>query len=270
MTRLYEPHVPTQSRGSVLGYASLGSPPGVLLPATLETLLQDLVGTLGWTSAGVYTPWAMRSGDAVWVDIGSPETNIATFAINEAAVKQAQQVLFGTQLPFVLVLTSNLQPITKLQEILEDAPYDLFQTQAVYNQADSKTVPTVSYVHWLRAKDVDEQPRYPKSLDTVAAEMGAGRLMYGQQVPVETSTLRTPPVSFSTVLAQQSAPPVVSPGWPTTTTPTVPTTDPTTTTTTTTTTASMGGDEKLPWLGIAAVGVGAMFATVALGRALRK
>lgn len=261
MTSLYETHVAIKPTGSVRGYASLGSPPGVVLPAALEDLLQGLVGTLSLAPAGILTPWAARTGDVAWTDIVKPDTNISTFAMSEVMLKQAEQALFNTPLPFVLVLTDKIQPTTQLQEILDEAPYELYQTQAVYRQSDAKSIPSIAYVHWLKVKDLDEQPSTPKSMDTVAQEMGGGRLLYGQQVPVESSSIRpAPTMPFSQALVYEASPPVNS--TPSTSVPnesvpeyTAATTDPA---------------AKLPWLGVAAVGVGALFATIALGRALKK
>ena len=266
--RLYEPYNAIQPTGSVRGYSSLGSPAGVTLPAALEDLLQDLVGTMGWSDAGIVTPWAARTGDVAWTDIVNPDTNISLFSLNAAQLKKAEDVLFGTPLPFVIVLTNTIQPTTKLLEILEDAPYELYQTQAVYSQTDPKAIPSPSYAHWLKVKDTPDQPREPKSMDQVAQEMG-GSLRYGQQVPVESTTMRpAPTLPYSEALVYNSNPPVTT----TTSTPSDDEDDeePSAPTQTTQATTAAQASARMPWLAMAAVGVGAFFATVAVGKALKK
>jgi hypothetical protein len=114
------------------------------------------------------------------------------FEISQLKIQQATLALFGQPLPFVTVYTTLLQPTVQVQSILAEAPYELFQTQAVYRQDDPNPIPQIGLLHWLRVKDIGQAPSKPKSLDVVAQEMG-GRLMFSQQVPVESTTIRPMP-----------------------------------------------------------------------------
>ncbi len=208
----YEISKQRKSLGSALPIDGVGVPQGVSLSTQLAEMLSDLVGSLGLPEMGVLTPWATRKGDLQWQEINKPDTNIATFRIDDAGIQAAQQmVLFGQRLPFVTVLTGQLQTTTELEKILDGSMYELYETQAVYRQDDSDDIPNVLFLHWLRVLPEDQMPRSIKSMGTVASEMH-GQLLYSQQVPVESSTLRAPPgVTFAQAFGVQEPDPLFQP-----------------------------------------------------------
>ncbi len=208
----YEISKQRKSLGSALPMDSVGVPWGVSLSTQLAEMLGDLTGQLGLVEIGVLTPWATRKSDLKWQEITKPDTNIATFRIDDAGIQAAQQtVLFGQRLPFVTVLTGQLQTTTELEQSLNGSMYELYETQAVYRQDDSEEVPNVLFLHWLRVLPEDQMPRSPKGLDKVASEMH-GQLSYSQQVPVESTTLRAPPaVTFAQAFGVQEPDPLFQP-----------------------------------------------------------
>lgn len=208
----YEISKQRKSLGSALVYEGVGVPWGVPLSTQLAEMLRDLTGQLGLQEMGVLTPWATREGDLKWKEISKPDTNIATFRIDDAAIQAAQQmVLFGQRLPFLTVLTGHLQNTAELEAILDGSMYELFETQAVYRQDDSDAVPNILFLHWLRVLPEDQIPRTPKAMNKVASDM-RGQLLYSQQVPVEASTLRAAPaVSFSQAFGVQEPDPLFQP-----------------------------------------------------------
>lgn len=256
-----EEFTPINQFGTAVGFSALGVPPGVAVQPQVAELLRDVAGSLGLPAVGVFTPWAGREGDIAWREVESPDTNVALFELTDAKINETTAVLFGTPLPFVVVVSEVLFSIAELQRIAEDSPYDLFETQAVYRQEDPNPVPKIYYLHWLRVKDVADMPRDAKSMDSVAADM-RGALMFGQQVPVESSTVReAPAISFDDALqselpeegSESTAPsPQPSPE-------PQPSPQP-----------SPQPGKKGSLLGPIALGVGVLAATVAIGRAMKK
>jgi len=252
-----ERFTPIKQLGSAVGFSALGVPPGTSVQPQVAELLRDVAGSLGLPEVGVVTPWAGREGDLAWREVESPDTNVALFELTDAKIHEATEVLFGTPLPFVTVIAKELSSIAELQRIVANSPYDLFETQAVYRQEDPDPVPEIYYLHWLRVKDVPDIPRDATSMDVVAREM-KGSLMFGQQVPVESSTVREPPaISFEDAFRSElpseeeevPAPPPDQQPVP------EPTPQP---------------SGKVSMLGPFALGVGVLAATVAIGRAMKK
>lgn len=249
---LYEISKPLRSLGSTVPFEGIGAPFGVSLSNQLAELLRDITGQLALPEMGVLTPWATRKGDLQWTEISKPDTNIATFRIDDAAIKEAQNtVLFGQRLPFLTVLTGQLQTTTELKSILDGSMYELFETQAVYRQDDQDAIPNILFLHWLRVLPEDQIPRSSKSMNQVAGEM-LGQLLYSQQVPVESSTTRAAPaITFAQAFGVQEPDPIFQ---PTVTTPVVPSSVPPASTTSapvqTTSQAGMGlsGSMILPIL----------------------
>lgn len=192
-----------------LGFDGMGVPFGVSLSNQLAELLRDMTGALGLQEMGVVTPWATRQSDIQWTEISKPDTNIATFQIDDQKIKLAQDtVLFGQRLPFLTVLTGRIQTTTELQDILDGSMYELFETQAVYRQDDPNPVPNILFLHWLRVLPEDQIPLRVKPMGDVAKEM-SGQLLFSQQVSVESSTLRGPPVmTFAQAFGSQEPDPL--------------------------------------------------------------
>lgn len=255
----FEKFEPLNVFGSQAQFSSLGAPPGAAISPQVAELLRDLTTSLGLPDAGVVTPWAGRLGDLEWKEIVSPDTNIATFELTDAKIAEATEVLFGQPLPFVTVLTGELQAVSELHRILEESPYELFETQAVYRQDDSDPVPRILFLHWLRVKDVPDIPRTAKNMNLVASDMH-GQLRFSQQVPVGTSTIRPnpPAISFQEALAAQESVtvPVPTPGPG----PIPPVQEP----------LPAEGKSKPNLLGPILVGVAVLAATVVAGRGIRK
>jgi hypothetical protein len=179
-------------------------------------LLRDIALQLNLPEAGVVTPWATRKSDLDWQEISNPDTNIAMFGITDAKIQEASVVLFGQPIPFVTVFTDSPLTISDIERIAEDSNYDLFETQAVYSQADSDPIPKIQFVHWFRVKDISDQlTRSSKRMEAVAQEM-RGTLLFSQQVPVGNSTIRQPPgISFEDAFdLQQQTPIEITPGNP--------------------------------------------------------
>lgn len=247
----FEHYTPMGKFGSVSDFSALGVPPGASVQPQVAELLRDVAEALGLPKAGVVTPWAGREGDLAWKEITSPDTNVALFQITDAKIAEATDVLFGTPLPFVVVLTKAPASIPELQRVVRDSPYDLFETQAVYRQDDTQPVPDIYYLHWLRVKDVADIPRDAKSMDIVAQDM-RGDLMFGQQVPVESSTVReAPAISFEDALQTDVSEPVEDTEPPVQETPSQP---------------PEVSVQKTSWVGPIAVGAGVLAATIAIGR----
>lgn len=195
-----------------LSASALGVPPGTAVEPQVAELLRDLAVQLGLKEMGVVTPWATRVGDMSWREIENPDTNIAMFQLTDSQINEAtSSVLFGQPLPFVTIATGELQMISEINRILENSNYELFETQGVYSQNDSDPIPTIVFLHWLRVKDLSDQPtRNVKSMDQVAKEM-QGSLTFSQQVPVEGTTTRQPPsVSFEDAFNLQEPAPIDS------------------------------------------------------------
>lgn len=208
----YEISKQRKSLGSALQFSGVGVPWGVSLSTQFAEMLNDLAGQLGLAEMGVLTPWATRTSDLQWQEITKPDTNIATFRIDDAGIQTAQEmVLFGQRLPFLTVLTGQLQTITELEQILDGSMYELYETQAVYRQDDSAAVPNVLFLHWVRVLPEEQISRSSKSMNKVASEMH-GQLLYSQQVPVEATTLRAPPsVPFAQAFGVQEPDPLFQP-----------------------------------------------------------
>ena len=206
---LYERKNPLNVFGSQVQHTSLGAPVGVSMSSQLMELLRDITAQINLRDAGVLTPWASRVGDLEWREI-KPDTNIATFEITDKDIQLIQEtVLFGQRLPFVGVLSGQYLSESELDKVLTDSPYEWYETIAVYRQDDSNPVPPILFFYWLKSRTEDELVRGTKKTAEQAANGMFGRLVYAQQVPVASSTLRQPPaISFAEAFGIQEPDPL--------------------------------------------------------------
>ena len=215
-TSLYESTAVRSTLGPKVSYKSLGSPPGTTLSPQIIDLLQSIAEQLNLASVGVSTPWAGRVGDLDWEEISDPDTNVQTFIIRDTDILQAQQLMFGQPIPFLVIKTLDPVPRSAFEAALRNSPYELFQTQGVYRQDDPNPIPRIEFHNWVRRRPLDEEGG--KSMSQVADEL-QGDLLFGQQVPVESTSVREKPAipfqqAFDAQFLIDPFPPVPSPGIP--------------------------------------------------------
>jgi len=180
-----------------------GAPLGQDISSQTADLLNQMVTQLGLKEMGVYTPWGGRMSDFSWKEVDHPDTNTVVFNMTDELLAGAQTAMFGAPIPFLVILTPRLPSKEELDEALDGSNYELFQTIASYRQDDPNPIPAIYFVNWVRLVDDNEVNREVKSMSSVATRLG-GSLMYGQQVPVEGSTVRAAPeISFQDALEGQ-------------------------------------------------------------------
>ena len=200
---IYEKTKPRNRFGQQLDVNALAAPPGHSLQTNLVELLRGIEDMLGLVELGIYTPWARRDGDLAWTEIHKPDTNVAVFSIDDAQLNRATNELFGQPLPFVAVLTPLMHPMLIAKNASLLTRYEFFETQAVYNQTDSNEPPQIQFLHWYRVRDLGASGGGTMPMSTVAVALG-GRLVFGQQVPVESTTSREAPfMPFESALDAQ-------------------------------------------------------------------
>jgi len=182
----------------------IAAPPGTSLGASSSlTFISELPEGLSLDALGVYTPWATRTSDLDWEVINNPDTNIATFALTDALILQAQQLTFGHPIPFVAVITAQPMTSTDVAAMWDGTAYKEYETQAVYRQDDAKDPPTIYFIHWGERIDMSQLSKQVLAIEPRAAAV-KGRLVFAAQVPVQTTSLRAPPsLPFNTVLSTQ-------------------------------------------------------------------
>jgi len=187
----YEHARPLNKFGSHVTHQAIGAPPGTSMQVQLLELLRGLPEQLNLASVGISTPWGTPVSDLEWSEIRNPDTNVQTFLLSESALKTAKDVFFGQPIPFVLIKTTAPRSRSEVEAALTGSPYEFFETQGVYRQDDPNPVPRIEFHHWARRRPLDKEGN--KSMDLVASQL-RGDLLYGQQIPVEGTTLRGKPV----------------------------------------------------------------------------
>lgn len=206
---LYETAKPLNPFISGPQFKGIGAPPGTSLRPQLLELLKDIPDLLNLASIGISTPWASPVGDLNWKEIQNPDTNVQTFLLRDADIRRTQELLFGQTLPFVVIKTLDPVPRAELEAALRGSVYELFETQAVYRQDDPNPIPRIEFHHWAKRLGEGGGNRPMESV----AVMLQGDLLFGIQVPVESTTLRqSPAVPFQMAFdAQFLTDPVVTP-----------------------------------------------------------
>lgn len=187
-------------------YAPIGEfplPPGVSLPVGFPQI-GDIAKQLGLPDMGVYTPWGARESGVNWDPVSQPpDTNIAIFGINDAALSAAQTLAFNQPIPFVGFLTASATAPDAIAQALKGTPYKFYQTQAVYKQADTAPTPRIYFLHWCEHRQPGDAEAGNASLSQAAQQLG-GTFVYAIQVNYGTSATRQPPaVPFQSALAAQ-------------------------------------------------------------------
>lgn len=187
-----------------LGQAGFPAPPGTTFPTGFPLDLLAQVGTLlGLQSIGVYTPWAGREGGIDW-DVARlpPDTNVTVSILTDQAVLMVPQATFGSQLPFVAILTDGLPTPGQVESAWSSTPYQAYQTQALYRQDDPRPTPRIYFLHWGELRPPGGG-RGNKSLEAAAATIG-GKLVFAMQVNYATTAVRQPPaLPFEQAIAMQ-------------------------------------------------------------------
>ena len=180
-------------------------------PHMLEQL-RDISGKLNLAQVGISTPWAARVSDLEWRELKAPDTNVVTFLINDVDMTRAQEAMFGSPLPFVLIKTLDPVSAAALQNALQNTAYEFFESFAVYRQDDPNPVPRIEFHHWARRLDLDAEGR--GSMSAAADQLG-GDLLFGQQVAADSSTIREAPAEiFQTAFDAQFLTPGPAPPQP--------------------------------------------------------
>lgn len=189
--------------GSGIGGAPV--PPGTQVPSLpAMEILASAAEQLQLTGAGVYTPWATQVGPDRWEVIERPDTNIATFALSESVLEAIKRLAFGQPVPFVAMLGDAILSPQQAEALFAGTAYQFHESQAIYSQADEQIVPSIRFIHWGELRDRYEGPK--GSVENSAQANGL-RLVFAQQVPIETTSHRTAPaMPFSDALAAQFTP----------------------------------------------------------------
>lgn len=186
---LYERIGQVSPLGINRSFDAVGVAPGASVSAEFLELLRDIPSLLQLPQVGVSTPWAGQVSDFEWKEIHNPDTNIQTFSIRDNDLANAATKLFGNAFPFLILKTLDPVPVTVLKLALSTTGYELFETQAVYRQDDPNPVPRIEFFHWIRFKNEGGG----LFLEAIAQGLSAD-LLYGQQVPVGPTTVRSKPV----------------------------------------------------------------------------
>jgi hypothetical protein len=208
------PYMERWGRGAAWDeHRMIPAPPGTSLgdmPAA--SLFAEMVSALGLQAIAVYTPWASRVSDIEWEPIESPDTNIMTWGLTDAAVNAVPEVTFGSPLPFVAIVTAGPLTVDGARKLWDGSAYAPYETQAVYRQDDAKDTPTIFFIHWGERIDMSKLPAQTLALEPKAASVG-GRLVFAAQIAREGSTTRgAPSLPFQTAYAAAfAAPPAPGP-----------------------------------------------------------
>jgi hypothetical protein len=202
-----------------LGEDGVAAPPGAQLPGNVPTdILAQLATALRMTDLGVYTPWAVRSGNMSWDAVRQPpETNVAVAALTDPMLAAAVTMTFGSPVPFVGILcnVSRATGIRTQQEIeaaFSGTPYELFETSAVYSQADAGEPPTIQLLHWARIRNQGDSDGGGAGMESVARLLG-GRLVFAMQANYDSTRQRGVPATlFQSALDTQLGTATPGPG----------------------------------------------------------
>jgi hypothetical protein len=211
VTRVYESFTPIDPFSGSPGLGQVVAPPGVVMPAGSGfELFDNLIGELGLPVLGTFTPWAAREGE--WLVVRQPpETNVLVAGLSDEGLAAAQSLGFGTQLPWIAIYSENLPSEAEVAAAFGDTAYELFHTQAVYDQADPGEPPVIRFLHWGRLRNQVETMAAHKQLEQAAAQL-AGRLVFAAQVNYDTTRQREPPATpFESAFGTQFGIPAVTP-----------------------------------------------------------
>lgn len=182
----------------------LPAPPGTSFPTGFPVdLFVQIASILRLKSIGIYTPWAGREGGIDWEPVRQPpDTNITVSILTDQAVLAVPTATFGSQLPFVAILTEVLPTPNHVESAWNGSPYQAYQTQAVYRQDDPRPTPRIYFLHWGELRPPGGG-RGNKSLEAAAAMIG-GKLVFAMQVNYATTAMRQPPaLPFDQAIALQ-------------------------------------------------------------------
>lgn len=186
--------------GAPLQYDTMPLPEGQILSPELIHALSQLPTEMELLSEGFVTPWSTKKSDMEWEDRADPpEFNLSIYLIKEKEVGAAQEKLFGQAIPYLGFITFDLPTQKELEDALEGTDYELYETQAAYQQANTEDpIPPILYFHWISLRPVGE--KRTKSL-VDAMHQAQGTLVFAERVPyAQTATRDWPAMSFTAAL----------------------------------------------------------------------
>ena len=199
-TAMYESKKVQSVFGAPLQYDTMPLPEGQSLSTELIHSLSQLPLEMELPSEGHVTPWATKKSDTEWNERTSPpEYNLGIYLITEKEVRAAYDKLFGQPIPYLGFITFDLPTQHEVETALEGTDYELYETQAVYQQADTgDAVPPIMYFHWISLRPMGE--KRTKGLAKAMADI-TGNLVFAERAPYNKTISRDwPAISFTTAL----------------------------------------------------------------------
>jgi hypothetical protein len=186
--------------GAPLQFDTMPLPEGQNLSTELIHSLSQLPLEMELPFEGYITPWATKKSDMEWTERTSPpEYNLGIYLITEREVRKAYDKLFGQPIPYLGFVTFDLPTQNEVENALEGTDYELYETQAVYQQADTEDeIPPIMYFHWISLRPIGEKTS--KGLSAAMAEI-SGNLVFAERAPYNKTISRDwPAMSFLSAL----------------------------------------------------------------------
>lgn len=167
----------------------------------VETMLRTLRSSHRFDPLGVYVPWAKQNGAVNWTTIETPDHELVVYPITSDTVAQVNAASYGSELPWVAVITDKPVQAIVAEQAWDATRYDQFAVEAVYDVDDRHAAPRICFLYWAKLHDDVGGGR--ESLDSVAKRLG-GRLVFPVQIGIVGRRPR-PPLPFNLVLDAQLA-----------------------------------------------------------------
>ena len=192
---MYEQSKPLSAFGSTLDMDELPLPEGESLSPELIAALSSLPTDMEMPASEVLTPWAVKESDFTWQpNTEAPKYNLQTYKISTGQVRQGYDKLFGQPIPYLAIVSKDQIPKAQMESALDGTDYDLYETIAVYDQADKSTVPQIAYFHWISMSE--EGKKRTRTLGQAVSDVH-GHLRFAARVSyADTAARAFPAMSF--------------------------------------------------------------------------
>lgn len=128
---------PISAFGAVSGQASLAH----------EAIVEFLAGPIGR-----FAPWGEQTLNG-WQEIVKPEYNYSIFPINAETLRRTEQRAFGNPVGVIGIMFRYPVPLSEVDKLFTEGPYEGFAGYAVYRLDDQKRMPTAEFLYLGKLAD---------------------------------------------------------------------------------------------------------------------
>lgn len=167
----------------------------------VETMMRLVRSSHAYDPLGVYVPWGRQNGGVIWDTIANPDHELVIYPISARDVDRVNAHSYGSELPWVAVLTETPVNSQVADEVWDESRYDLFAVEGVYDITDPRPTPRICFLYWAKLHEDVGGGR--ASLDSIARRLG-GVLVFPSHLPLRPGR-SAPGLSFQLALSAQLA-----------------------------------------------------------------